>query len=388
MAEPRILAVKTHSLFRDAKFTSVVDAWRIDRPMRELAAQTGWKVDIVQKWLNKVETVADLDNWEAQAELKRVGTEYDIIYFSYQVEPWAYVVLQLIAEQYGTKFVMDIDDDVFNVSAYNPALKNLLAVEHNHFGVPLRNIDILRSIIEDCPHITTTTRPLMRQYRRLREEQVKDSIVVIPNMVSEKEHHHPGPKPTKTPKVIVGWYGSSHHMGDVENSGMLQAMERIMKEFKHVHFHVLGFVPDEKKYPKGRVKVFEPEVADWLNYWRKNMRFDIGLAPLEEHKFNDGKSNIKWQEYSMMGAATIASQSYPYRRSIKHTQTGLLTPNIEEEWYTRIKSLVEDADLRHKLARQAKEEVVAGSLERNVHRYRDYFLEIMEDRREGFGITV
>ena len=41
-------------------------------------------------------------------------------------------------------------------------------------------------------------------------------------------------------------------------------------------------------------------------------RFDIALAPLAANPFNEARSNLKFLEYSLAGAATVASAVGPF----------------------------------------------------------------------------
>jgi hypothetical protein len=84
-------------------------------------------------------------------------------------------------------------------------------------------------------------------------------------------------------------------------------------------------------------------------------RIDIGLAPLHDTPFNRAKSDIKYLEYSAVGAATIASPVAPYQASVRHDRGILVTPNTPEAWSRAILRLVEDTRLRQKLAVNAHE---------------------------------
>jgi glycosyltransferase involved in cell wall biosynthesis len=102
------------------------------------------------------------------------------------------------------------------------------------------------------------------------------------------------------------------------------------------------------------------------------LQFDIGIAPLETTEFTDSKSNIKWQEYSLMGIPTIASDTGPYQDSIKHASTGYLVKNTMDDWYKAFKLLIENESLRRKIGEKAKEEVINNwSLEKNWHKIKD-----------------
>jgi glycosyltransferase involved in cell wall biosynthesis len=98
--------------------------------------------------------------------------------------------------------------------------------------------------------------------------------------------------------------------------------------------------------------------TDWVHVskWQEKLaelNFDIGLVPVVQRPFNEGKSNIKWQEYSMLEIPTIASRVGEYKE-IEHGVTGYLA-NSEAEWYHNLTKLADDAQLRKTIGKQAKQ---------------------------------
>ena len=86
-------------------------------------------------------------------------------------------------------------------------------------------------------------------------------------------------------------------------------------------------------------------------------RFDVNLAPLEEgNVFCEAKSDLKYFEAAMVGVATVASRTGPFRRVIEHGRTGFLATG-EDEWYAAISALLDDAALRRRLANAAWQDV-------------------------------
>ena len=84
---------------------------------------------------------------------------------------------------------------------------------------------------------------------------------------------------------------------------------------------------------------------------------DIGIACQANHHFNKFKSNLKWLEYSALGTVTVASDMPSYEM-INHGVDGYLcaTP---KEWEETLEMLLEDSGLRDKIAKNAKERVLA-----------------------------
>jgi glycosyltransferase involved in cell wall biosynthesis len=80
---------------------------------------------------------------------------------------------------------------------------------------------------------------------------------------------------------------------------------------------------------------------------------DIGLAPLAAVQFNKSKSNLKFLEYTVYNAVTIASDFGPYRDTIEDGVTGLLVSD-NRDWYDKVMMLLEDEDMYNNILANAK----------------------------------
>jgi glycosyltransferase involved in cell wall biosynthesis len=90
-------------------------------------------------------------------------------------------------------------------------------------------------------------------------------------------------------------------------------------------------------------------------------RFDVNIAPLEVgNPFCEAKSELKYFEAALVDVPTIASPTEAFRAAILPGETGLLAAT-SAEWEASLFRLVDDADFRHRLARQASHHV--------LHRY-------------------
>jgi glycosyltransferase involved in cell wall biosynthesis len=82
-------------------------------------------------------------------------------------------------------------------------------------------------------------------------------------------------------------------------------------------------------------------------------RFDINLAPLEVgNPFCEAKSQLKFFEAALVDCPTIASPTGPFRDCISHGKTGFLAAS-GDDWYSCLKELVTDANLRNQVGRNA-----------------------------------
>lgn len=107
---------------------------------------------------------------------------------------------------------------------------------------------------------------------------------------------------------------------------------------------------------------FEPEHhwgVKFKDYPKKltELSLDISICPLEDNPFNQCKSNIKWMESAMAGVPVVASNVYPYETSIEHGITGFLVKD-NNDWTKYLSKLIDNPELREKMAKAAKEEVL------------------------------
>lgn len=113
-------------------------------------------------------------------------------------------------------------------------------------------------------------------------------------------------------------------------------------------------------YPKENV-LQETYVRRWtlpLTQYGKHYNYcDVCLAPLAHHTFNEVKSELKIIEAGMKKKVLIAQDYSVYKELLKHGETGLLisNPMNEKGWYAQIKRVIEDKELREKLANNLHE---------------------------------
>jgi glycosyltransferase involved in cell wall biosynthesis len=87
-------------------------------------------------------------------------------------------------------------------------------------------------------------------------------------------------------------------------------------------------------------------------------RFDVNLAPVEcGNLFCEAKSELKFFEAALAGVCTVASPTGPFRRAIRHEETGFLA-ETEDQWIDALNRLLGDARLRQDMSRRALHDVL------------------------------
>ncbi len=371
----KILAVYTFS----KKDISPVDRWRTKFPFEELRKNTDWQIDIEKQMLDIDKDTENIDKEEMEALAERLG-QYDIVWSSYYSNKMLYALTKVVEQRYGTKFILDADDNIYNVPKHNPFW--LMMNEELVWG--------MQRMIETVSYVTTTNKHLAKVYRTMREGLDPDTVKVIPNFISKKMHTH---AKYDNKNVKIGYFGGSSHAKDLNNTNFSKAISAILKKHKDVTFELYGYWGNNKSvegvigtyldgdFPKDQVRQIEGKRGEeWYKLFKK-INLDIACGPLVNDQFNACKSGIKWMESSMMGACFIASNVKPYSDLIKDGEDGVIVgKNSYNAWYARLDELVKDKQLRQKLAKNAKKRVLKDhTIEKNWTVLKETLEEIHED---------
>ena len=302
--------------------------WRMMMPARHMDLRDDWWVDITSSTLRFEDVL-----------------EYDTI-FVQRVHTWQehYVLEKL--KRAGKRIVYDLDDDIFHIPSSNPASRVLGKDEQFAAMACMKLADV----------VTVTTEPL----RSMLEQEVGDKVEVIPNALDvDAGWRSLDQIGSPDGKRRIFWSGGATHAADWEIC--INAVRRVMVKYEDVVLVILGFLP-----PVIRQRVGTPPFSGRVEYMGyndpdtyfelvKHVAADVGIAPLEETQFNQGKSEIKFLEYSLIGMPTVASDTGPYANVIKDGESGRLVGDDENEWYTVLCEVLDGSkDDRRDMVREAR----------------------------------
>lgn len=237
---------------------------------------------------------------------------------------------------YGMRIIYDLDDNVWQLPKTNPA--------YHIFG--RKDIqDGMQACAEWADVLTVSTRYLKkvveRNWGHLKNAATKREIpiVVCENRVDPVFYN---PNHKKNDKIVIGWAGSNTHAGDLAE--VWPVLKKILDDYENVELNLVGHsAPFEHPRVRNGSWVHISEFSFALRQWN----WDIFLAPLERHKFNDSKSNIKMQEAGALKRPCLASWVAPYEDfcgSNKQLQWQLCATQFF--WEDRLRKLIEDEAFR------------------------------------------
>ncbi|MGD0015989.1 MAG: glycosyltransferase family 4 protein [Verrucomicrobiia bacterium] len=143
---------------------------------------------------------------------------------------------------------------------------------------------------------------------------------------------------------VIGWIGSSTTLP------YLKALRQV--------FEKLQFVPRVIASGDPTVLGFPVDFRPWRpeNESAELAQFDIGIAPLPDTPWEQGKCGVKVLQYMACGIPVVASAVGVHKQIIQHGENGFLV-RTEAEWIERLQVLLADAALRARLGASSRRRV-------------------------------
>ncbi len=161
----------------------------------------------------------------------------------------------------------------------------------------------LRKGLSFCDRLIVSTEPLKNAY-----EHLIDDVIVVPNRLEKSRWINLEPERNKQEKPRVGWVGAQQHQGDLKI--LIDVIKATYREIDWVFF---GMCLNELR----------PYIAEEHDFVAPNeypakmasLKLDLAVAPLEQHAFNEAKSNLRLLEYGILGWPVVCTDIYPYQNA-------------------------------------------------------------------------
>jgi glycosyltransferase involved in cell wall biosynthesis len=312
-----------------------------------------------------------------QDDWVNIAKEYDMVFLNYTVLDWAFAYMGAPMRGEGKKMIMDIDDAISHVRKDNPTYQQYQA----NNGKYIYNVNCM---LNEVDYVTTTT-PYLRNVLVDETSKGYDKIRVIPNCIDLKKYHWRFP-PTKKDKITLMYFGSTTHFEDLLQKQFTTGVDRLMEEIPNLQLVTVGaFIPELRdKWGMRYVNDFgDTDVYKWIEFgYPKFMEAaDIVVSPLEIDTYNRSKSFIKYLEYSAAKKPGVYQDINQYRDIVEHGKNGFLAQTADN-WYTHIKALVTDIDLRKKIGNAAFKTAQEYQIKDWVKKYAELFKSCVVDDKQ------
>ena len=255
------------------------------------------------------------------------------------------------AKQSGKKVIFDFDDAIW-LADTSPGNKKWEWVKY-----PLKfnnNVSCATVVIAG------------NHYLAQKAEMFNKNVVVIPTTI-DTEIHIPIPQERNKNVLTIGWSGSISTIKHFES--LIPVLRKLKTEFgDRVRFAVYGDGQYELKELniRGLAWSADSEVM-MLN------SFDIGIMPLPEDAWTNGKCGLKALSYMACEVPVVASAVGVNTGIIHHGKNGFLASS-EEEWLYALKQLIQSTELRQTIGIEGRKTVInAYSVKSQKAKYLEVF---------------
>jgi len=358
-----ICGLETHS--KGNGHTSAVDWWRVVNPLTHINPEK----------FNVTLSKSIIDEKDVIGSWRSLGKNYDLLFTSYIDSPKPYSYLRAVMQQYKLKHIMDLDDNLYDIDEFNPV------AQYYEKNKDIKEVQ--KIVVNDCETLTVTTKflkNLVSEYGRTQP------TFVLPNYIDLDTYKFDFNKRKKADKKIkIVYQGSTTHYTDIVKSGIVEAAKMLIEKYgKTVKFVFVGMVPEgfEDAIPKGRCDYIDgkSDFYEWVELWKNKMGdFDIAIAPLNHSDFNYGKSEIKFYEASACKLPFIGSNTPNYQRVVRNGINGFVVRNEPIEWFNHLSALIDNPDLRIKLAEQAYKDTQANTIQKHIGEYEEVIEEAINE---------
>jgi glycosyltransferase involved in cell wall biosynthesis len=250
--------------------------------------------------------------------------------------------------------VFEIDDDLLNVDSSSSSSFAFYADRATRSRL-LANLRSADAVTVSTPYLAEVVRS---------EYGVTAPVHVAPNCLDPAALELA--PVTQAGPMTIGWAGSDTHAGDF--AYVRGALRRFFQRHQGTAMTFMGV--DYRHVagaPWGRLVAWLPVWADPLAYMRR-LDWQVGLAPLAPNQFNRCKSHLKALEYAARGIVTVASDVEPYRRFVRHGETGFLVSR-DHEWGEYLELLAKEPELRARMGAAARAQATEWTIDQHIDKW-------------------
>jgi glycosyltransferase involved in cell wall biosynthesis len=274
----------------------------------------------------------------------------------------------------GIALIYEVDDDLWSPSI-NWRLQRTVLPDESIDELERKRLDRLAAL-RLCDGVTVSSRRLATVVRTLTDRPV----CVVPNAIDTRWWRA---VVRRAPRIVsgltIGWAGGARPDEDLEP--VFWAWGQIAQTYPDVTFVVAGHQPDAlAKYVPGH-RVVRLEWLPPAQYPAAYKQIDIGCAAVTDHPFNRCKTCIKVWEYTLGGAAVVATPTL-YGQAIEDCVDGFLVED-GTHWRNALSRLIDDRYLRREFrAAQLNRIRQHHALEDQVWRWPAAWSQIVNDFRQ------
>jgi glycosyltransferase involved in cell wall biosynthesis len=277
--------------------------------------------------------------------------KFDIIFIQREASFLGTSFFEKRAFKSGARVIFDFDDSIW-LADTSPGNKKWEWIKKP--GKFFRNVAYAHLVIAGNSYLVEKAKPNNKH------------VIIIPTTI-DTSLHFPKPEFRNKNVLTIGWSGSISTVKHFEL--LLPVLIKIKTKYGNkIKFKLLG----DSYYKNDLLSV---ESIPWTEETEVNElnSFDIGLMPLPDDAWANGKCGLKGLSYMACGVPTIMSAVGVNKEIVQNGVNGFLA-NTDEEWVDKLCLLIENETLRKEMGMAGRNRVIEKySVEANKDRYFEVF---------------
>jgi glycosyltransferase involved in cell wall biosynthesis len=256
---------------------------------------------------------------------------FDIIFIQREAQFLGTSYFEKKAFESGAKVIFDFDDSIW-LPDTSPGNKKWAWLKNaNKF---FKNVTYAQTVIAG------------NNYLAERARRYNKNVIIIPTTI-DTDFHFPKLQLREKEFITIGWSGS---ISTIKHFEMIVPtfVSLYEKYSERLRFKLMGaenYVHSNLKI--NCVKWAEETEVDVLN------TFDIGIMPLPNDEWANGKCGLKGLSYMACGVATVMSNVGVNSQIIQHGENGFLC-ETEDDWLKTLSLLIENSELRNEMGKKGR----------------------------------
>ncbi|HKS27257.1 MAG TPA: glycosyltransferase family 4 protein [Pyrinomonadaceae bacterium] len=236
--------------------------------------------------------------------------------------------IERLTRRWKAPIIYDIDEPLFvpYVSPSNGRLNML------------KFFSKVNTLLEMSDHVLAVNKAIGDYAERFAKQ-----VSIVP-MAVDTERYSPAPRKELVPPRI-GWVGTFTNQPNVE------LVTEPLRRLRESHGTILRVIADEPMTLPGVEVEFIPWAYD-IEVPRLQ-ECQIGIVPVKESVWSPWKFFFKLIQYMSLGMPVVATATGSNKEIIRDGENGFLADS-DDEWYARLKTLLENPELRLEMGRAAR----------------------------------
>lgn len=260
--------------------------------------------------------------------------KYEYVFIHREAAPVGPPILEwLIAKVFRKKIIFDFDDAIWLANTS----------ESNKVFSVLKFYGNTKSICKWAYKVSCGN-----DYLCNFAKQFNSNVVYNPTTI-DTENYHNKSKQTTNHKLVIGWTGSH---------STVQYLDDLIPVFKELE-NDFGF---ELCVISDRKPEFELKSLNFIQ-WKKETEiedllcFDVGIMPLRDDKWSNGKCGFKALQYMSLGIPALISPVGVNTKIVDHDVNGFIC-NTNDDWKNYLSLLFSDKNKLNELSARTREKIV------------------------------